>query len=190
MHDILKPEEESAILDKVLAGHREAFAGLVDAYKAPIFNLAFRMTGNLEDASDLAQETFVRAFVNIKKYNRNKRFFTWLYTIGLNIIRNHFRQKAHSCRVEIQIIAEPAASDPAGNPEAGLLEDEASRKLTSALKCLTQNQREAVVLRFYQDLSFHEMADLMGSSVSAVKMLTYRALERLRVALADENIKM
>ena len=84
--------EENQIVERVLQGKREAFAALVDAHKGTIFNLAFRMTGNHQDADDLSQETFIRAYRNLRQFDPRKRFFTWIYTIGLNLIRNHLKK--------------------------------------------------------------------------------------------------
>ncbi len=64
----------------------------IEAYNGPIFNLAYRMTGSREDADDLTQETFIRAYQNLRRYDRSKKFFTWLYTIGINLIRNHLKK--------------------------------------------------------------------------------------------------
>jgi RNA polymerase sigma-70 factor (ECF subfamily) len=76
------------IVARVLKGDRKAYALLVEEYKSPIYNLAYRMTGNLEDADDLTQETFIRAYQYLRRYDPRKKFFTWLYTIALNLIKN------------------------------------------------------------------------------------------------------
>jgi len=88
----MTPTEENRIVERVLQGEREAFAALVDAYKGAIFNLAFRMTNSYQDADDLSQETFIRAYRNLRQFDPRKRFFTWIYTIGLNLIRNHLKK--------------------------------------------------------------------------------------------------
>ena len=86
--------EGQDLIARVCRGEQTAFAVLVDAYAKPIFNLAFRMTGNHQDADDLAQETFLRAYQKLNRFDSEKKFFTWLYTIALNIIRNHLKSSA------------------------------------------------------------------------------------------------
>ena len=78
----MEPDQEDEVILSVLDGKREAYALLVDAYRTQIFNLAYRMTGNYEDASDLAQETFIKAYQNLRQFDPGKRFFTWLYSTG------------------------------------------------------------------------------------------------------------
>lgn len=85
---------EAEIVVRILKGEKQTYALLIEEYKNPIYNLAWRMTGNLHDAEDLAQETFIRAYQNLARYDVNKKFFTWLYTIGINLIRNHLKKTA------------------------------------------------------------------------------------------------
>jgi RNA polymerase sigma-70 factor (ECF subfamily) len=157
----------------------------VDAYAKPIYNLAFRMTGSVEDAEDLAQASFLRAYQKLKQFNTDKRFFTWLYTIALNIIRNHLKS-SHAPAFPIGDRDKPASEpvDPS-NPEGLALDSEKARLLENCLRELPPEIREAVVLRYYQDLSFDEIAVITGASVSAVKMRTYRGLERLRALMLE-----
>jgi len=93
----MKQIDEGEIIGRVLGGDREAFAVLVDAYKGPVFSLAFRMTGSAQDADDLTQESFLRAFQSLGRFRAGERFFPWLYTVSLNVIRNHLR-KVKACR--------------------------------------------------------------------------------------------
>ena len=88
----MKQIDEGEIIGRVLGGDREAFAVLVDAYKGPVFSLAFRMTGSAQDADDLTQESFLRAFQYLGRFRAGERFFPWLYTVSLNVIRNHLRK--------------------------------------------------------------------------------------------------
>jgi RNA polymerase sigma-70 factor, ECF subfamily len=169
-------DAERRVICDVLEGDRERFAALVDAYQRPVFNLAFRMTGSYGDAEDLAQETFIRAFEQLARYDPQRKFFTWLYTIALNLIRTHLRRRPPA-----------AAADPLEtpgreqvDPEAHLLEEEDLRGLTRALPRLPRKHRELLVLRFYQGMSFEDIAEIKGIRVSAAKMRVYRGLERLK----------
>lgn len=178
-------QEEQDLIARVCRGERAVFAALVDAYAKPIFNLAVRMTGNRRDADDLAQETFLRAYRKLKRFDPEKEFFTWLYTIALNIIRNHLKsspERAARMAETNHPLADPV--DPA-NPEGLFMDREKAQILESCLQKLPSDLREAVVLRYYQELSFDEIATITDASVSAVKMRVYRGLERLRALVSE-----
>ena len=178
--------EENQIIERVIAGDYDAYAFLVDAYKEPIFNLAFRMTGSYQDADDLAQETFIRAYHKLRRFDPEKRFFTWLYTISLNLIRNHLKKKKQDLS---QQTTERTVSEAGNQGEDQVAQDmmkaQDIRRLENCLQKLPTDLREAVVLRFYQDLSFEEIATVSDASVSAVKMRVYRGLERLKQLMGD-----
>jgi RNA polymerase sigma-70 factor (ECF subfamily) len=181
-------QEEQDVIAQVHRGERAAFAVLVDAYAKPIFNLAFRMTGNRQDADDLAQETFLRAYRKLKRFDPEKKFFTWLYTIALNIIRNHLKSSPERTARIAEMNHPPSDPVDPANPEGLFLDREKAQLLEICLQKLPSELKEAVVLRYYQDLSFDEIATITDASVSAVKMRTYRGLERLR-ALMSERVR-
>src|SRR5512137_2701433 len=114
----MKQIDEAEIIGRVLGGDREAFAVLVDAYKGPVFSLAFRMTGSAQDADDLAQESFLRAFQYLGRFRAGERFFPWLYTVSLNVIRNHLR-KVKALAEETVGDEVPDATDPRGEAAIG-----------------------------------------------------------------------
>jgi len=180
----MTPNEENQMIERVLAGEHDAYAALVDAYKGAIFNLAFRMTGSYEDADDLAQETFIRAYEKLRRFDAEKRFFTWLYTISLNLIRNHLKKRGHdlsdlSREATGQNMFE-GGSRGGASMEQNMIQAQEILHLERCLLMLPADLREAVVLRFYQDLPFEEIAVISNASVSAVKMRVYRGLERLQ----------
>jgi RNA polymerase sigma-70 factor, ECF subfamily len=172
---------EAEIVARVLRGDRQAYALLVEEYKAPIYNLAYRMTNNLHDADDLTQETFIRAYQKLQQFDQDKKFFTWLYTVGINLIRNHLKKK-------VPDITPPAAvsifheSQIPGNQrgEEELLSDERMIMLEKTMRKLPVDLREAIILKFYQDMTFEEVAAITGVSLSAVKMRIYRGLDQLK----------
>ncbi len=173
-------KKEIDIIQSVLEGDRDSYALLVDRYKAPIFTLAYRMTGSYEDANDLAQETFIKAFENLGRFDQKRTFFTWLYTIGLNLVRNHLKKVK---RMPVRNGAEDIPSlsqDNSPNAELSMVGDQTMRDLEICLNCLSDNLREMVVMRFYQELSFEDIARISGLSLSAAKMRVYRGLEKLR----------
>lgn len=181
----MEQDQEREIVDRVLKGDHDAYALLVDTYKGPILNLAYRMTGNFQDADDLAQETFVRAFRNISRFDPERRFFTWLYTISLNLIRNHLRRNRPSIAPFPQDeLSWHDFSDPdARSPEEDLMARQERQTLLECLRELPEDLREAVVLRYFQELSLEEVAKVSGISLSALKMRVYRGLDKLKVLL-------
>jgi RNA polymerase sigma-70 factor (ECF subfamily) len=173
--------EENQIVERVLKGEREAFATLIDAYKGAIFNLAFRMTDSYQDADDLSQETFTKAYRNLRQFDPQKRFFTWIFTIGLNLIRNHLKKHGREMTRENAARSSPEAGiDQGVQTERNIMQAQEISRLDICLQKLPADLREAVVLRFYQDLSFEEIATISDASLSAVKMRVYRGLEQLQ----------
>jgi RNA polymerase sigma-70 factor (ECF subfamily) len=179
-HNMDRQQEEQVVIARVRRGERAAFAVLVDAYAKPIFNLAFRMTGSRQDADDLAQETFLRAYRKLKRFDPEKKFFTWLYTIALNIIRNHLKSSPERTARIAEMNHPPSDPVDPANPEGLFLDREKAQFLEICLQKLPSELKEAVVLRYYQDLSFDEIATITDASVSAVKMRVYRGLDQLK----------
>jgi len=177
----MTPTEENQIVERVLQGECGAFAALVDAYKGMIFNLAFRMTGSRQDADDLSQETFISAYRNIRQFDPRKRFFTWIYTIGLNIIRNYLKKQGREMTRENTARSSSETGIGQGaQAELDVMQAQEASRLEISLQKLPADLREAVVLRFYQDLSFEEIAAISEASLSAIKMRVYRGLEQLK----------
>ncbi|OIP88075.1 MAG: RNA polymerase [Syntrophobacterales bacterium CG_4_8_14_3_um_filter_58_8] len=191
----MTPNEENEIIERVLNGDRDAYAFLVDAYQSAIFNLVFRMTGSYQDADDLAQETFFRAYRNLGQFCPGKRFFTWLYTIALNLIRNHLKKQGRRMFRESQdfikhrdgVVSETARRDPERIERNGIQTQKIDH-LQICLQKLPADLREAVILRFYQDLSFVEIAAVSDASVSAVKMRVYRGIEKLKQLMGEDKM--
>ncbi|PTN37529.1 RNA polymerase subunit sigma-24 [Desulfonatronum sp. SC1] len=164
-----------------LRGDRQAFGDLVGACQTPVYNLALRMTGSPEDAADLTQEAFVRAWLNLEKYDLRHSFRTWLYTLALNVIRNHLK-KAGRAGVIMPLDPErhPADETPGADPVRALAAKQAGLDVLARLRHLPLEQSEALLLRFFQDVSFKDMAEILNVSESAAKMRVRRGLEALR----------
>lgn len=171
---------ELEIIQEVLSGDRAAFAELVDDCKGPIFNLAFRMTGSYSDADDLTQEIFLRAYLKLHQFDQNQKFFTWLYTLGINLIRNHLREKARKEKSDsLNAYREESLhlTDASRAPEEL---EESITGLEMNMQKLPVDLREALILKYLHDLTFEEVAAITGCSASAAKMRVYRALEKLK----------
>ena len=188
-------KSEAEIVAKVLNGERQAYALLVEEYKTPVYSLAYRMTGNSQDAEDLAQETFLRAFNQLFRYDTKRSFFTWLYTISLNIIRNHLKKNSNRRRDDFRqgekISGTGEFDDKRFTSQESQVIDEGRKereeKLESCLQKLSPELRELMILRFYQGLPFEAIAEITGLSLSAIKMRVYRGLEKLRKYI-EENV--
>ncbi len=181
-------KSDQRIIREVLQGQTEAFAHLVDKFKGPVFNLALRMTASRQDAEDLAQETFLKAYLGLRRFNLERRFFPWLFTIAVNTVRNHVKKKQPVLVSHPDPGSPDLPSKPESGPERRLESKQAKEKMADALQKLPFEQREAVVLRYYQDLSFDDIAAVCHVSVSAAKMRVYRGLQRLALIL-DEKVQ-
>jgi RNA polymerase sigma-70 factor (ECF subfamily) len=177
-------KNEAEIVARVLKGDRQAYALLVDEYKSPIYNLAYRMTGNLEDADDLTQEIFIRAYKYLWRYDTSRKFFTWLYTVALNLIRNHLRKKNKYNKSTEELSAHLLA-DKNPSPETELIE---TQEISIYLLRLEDESRALLIMKFHQGLTFEEIAQITGKSLSAVKMRIYRGLEKLKELLRESQV--
>ena len=172
---------EAEIVIRVLKGDRQAYALLVEEYKNPIYNLAYRMTGNSEDADDLTQETFIRAYQYLWQYDTSRKFFTWLYTLALNLIRSHLRKKSKYNKSSEEL-SEHLLADKNPSPETKLIE---TQEICVCLLRLEYESRALLIMKFHQGLTFEEIAQITGKSLSAVKMRIYRGLESLKKLMKD-----
>lgn len=172
---------------RVRDGDEEAFRELVEKYQTSIRNLCFRLIGNSEDAEEVALEVFVQLYLSRQRYKPDAKLSTYLYRIAmtrsLNRIRDQKRKKAFS----LEFMKEGGSPDPkiarSELPDAQLETKEKEVHVRNALGALPEKQRTALVLRVYEELSYEEIASIMGISLSAVEALLHRARETLRKRL-------
>ena len=172
---------ETEIIVRVLRGDRQAYALLVEEYKVPVYNLAYRMTGNPADADDLTQETFIRAYRYLWRYDTKRKFFTWLYSISLNLIKNHIKKNKVNLKTidGIKILSVPQSNSL---QDKQLIEN---YDINIYLRQVPYKLRSLLIMKYHQELSFEEIAEITGRSVSAVKMSIYRGLEFLKKIIKD-----
>jgi RNA polymerase sigma-70 factor (ECF subfamily) len=176
----MDPELEKKLVSRAQAGDHQAFVELVDHYKTPVFNLIYRMTnGSLQESDDLAQETFLRSFIGLGSFDLQKRFFPWLYTICLNVIRNYM-QKKNPAHAAGYTLPDQLGKEEADNPEALYAQRQENDMVQEGLLRLPEEQRAAIILRFFQDLAYDDIAQILGLSASGVKMRVKRGLASLR----------
>ena len=174
--------DQSLVYD-ILSGDVNAYALLVKRYQKPILNLMLRMTGSEQDALDLTQETFVRAYEKLEKFNPSASFFPWLYTMGLNLARD-FLRRAKRSPIESY---EPDDSFSIEIDQYDRLADQIDvQKVSEVLQSLPVDYREALLLRFHEGLSVGEVAYALGLSLSAAKMRIQRGLIKLRQLLEKQ----
>ena len=177
---------ENKVILSILEGEKEAYAVLIKRYQKPLFNLMLRTTLNSEDALDLTQETFVRAYEKLDRFNPANRFFPWLYTIGLNLARDFLRKKrVRESRLD-EIRKNQHGLSITSNPEPNEVDEFlALNHIQEALATLPLESREAVMLRFHEDMPMKDVAKILGISVSGAKMRIHRALLKLRQILSE-----
>lgn len=180
-------DRENKIIQRIVSGERQAFAYLVNRYKGPVYNLVYRMTGHHQETEDLAQEIFIRAYGSLDKFDTDRNFFPWLYTLALNVLRNHLKKGSPMLTDAGRNNYQNRNVADSHNPETIVNQMEEARRLSQTIEKLPYSQREAVVLRYYQDLAFEDIAEILDISLSAAKMRVYRGLEKLADLLKKEN---
>lgn len=178
--------EEGPIIRRILAGDREAFARLVQAHQAGLFAKVYRWVGSREQAEEIAQETFLRAYRDLKNFRGDAKFSTWLFQIAVNRCRDFWRSRKR--RPQESAAAEEAEglADPEELPDVRLERLRKIDTLRRALETLPATYRDTVALRFLGDLSCQEIADATGLGMSNVKMRLMRGIEKLKKKLQEE----
>ena len=173
--------EDLRWINQALQGDDNAFGILVEKYQKPVFSLCYRMLGNAKDAEDAAQESFIRAYRHLKKYDQTRSFATWLLSIASHYCIDRVR-KHHLETISVESIpAEVITDHKSPNPEKVLHASETEVLIQYLLDDLKPTDRAAVVLRYWYEYSEVEIAETLDLSVSAVKSRLYRS----RRALAD-----
>lgn len=168
---------DPALIAAILGGDVDGFANLVRRYREQCFRLAVRLVGNREEAEDALQDAFVRAYRNLAACRDPERFRAWLYRIVVNECRT---RATRSGRRERDLVRD--AHDDLADP-ASLRDTALSEEIEYALGQLVPDQREAFILKYVEELSYEEMAEITGARVSALKMRVKRGCERLRELL-------
>ncbi|MGA3019953.1 MAG: RNA polymerase sigma factor [Bryobacteraceae bacterium] len=179
---IFRAVEDADLIQQAARGNVESFNLLVSRWEKRVYNYLLRITGNREDALDLAQDVFLKAYQNLRKLDDAGRFAPWLYRIAHNEAYSLFRKRKPETAVDS---LEPEATG-AGIVVGGssVFPIELSLAVAGALDRLTPDQREAVVLKIYQGFKFEEMAEILECPVSTVKSRLYTALDLLKADLA------
>jgi len=178
---------DQQVITAVLTGNVDAYRQLVLRYHRPILNLMYRMTGSREDADDLAQEIFIKAYENLDHFKTGSRFFPWLYTIGLNHGRNFIRDHKMEKQCVIEIGENEAWMDRIPQQSQRSWSREDDQWLHESLEQLPLDYREAMLLHYHEGFSMEEIADALQLSVSGAKHRVNRGLRKLRQIMDGEN---
>lgn len=176
-------ETDQAALHRAQAGDKDGFRVLVERYSRPLFGLAFRMTGNENDAEDIVQESFLRAWKNLGHYDGRASFSTWVYRIAANCALDMLRARRRRGPAEdIEVHPHLAAGGP--GPDSTVFGGQLQNRLQEALAELSAQERTAFVLRHHEELSIDEISSTLGVSREAAKHSVFRAVQKLRRAMA------
>lgn len=179
---------ETDWVQRARAGDEASFAALVEAYQTPIYNLCYRMLGEAGEAEDAAQETFLRAYSQLASYDPSRPFKTWLFSIANHHCIDRLRKRRLTwLSLEDDLPPHPALQEQAPGPEDASVRREQTEALQALLARLAPDDRSVVVMRYWYDLSYEEIADATRTTVSAVKSRLHRARGSLGEMLAAQN---
>ena len=187
--------EDVQLIEKVMAGHTEAYGELVRKYQDRVFNACWRICGHLEDARDLTQEAFLRAFENLRTFRRQSGFYTWIFRVAVNLTLSHRRdaqrkrtisldQSGEATGTQAETLALRASRQAErDDPARAASEVELQARLVRALQALDEEHRAVVVLRDIEGLDYHEIGEVLEIPTGTVKSRLHRARMALRQAV-------
>ncbi len=182
--------EESIWVEQAREGDQRAFGKLVQAYQKPVFNLTYRMLGNAQEAEDAAQETFLRAFSSLRQYQPEHKFSTWLFAIA----NHHCIDRLRKRRVTfVSIEDNPVLENMTGDapmPERQALLGEQSVEMQRLLAAIEPDYRLPLILRYWEEYSYEEIAETMEITVAAVKSRLFRARQQVAKLYAEREAAM
>lgn len=187
------PSTDEELVALSIGGDLDSFNQLVLRWERPIYALAYRVLGREEDARDVAQETFLRAFRALKGFKGQAKFSSWLYRIALNLCRDWIRRERRAPVSQVpegMDIAELAGEAvPSESIEDRVARQQLGRVVGQAMSALPEEQRTAIILKEYHGLTFQEIAELLDCPLSTVKTRLYQGLTVLRRQLRDAGVE-
>ena len=190
--EALSREQEYALVDRAVAGDKDAFGILVRHHQSRVYSTIYHMVGNHEDANDLTQDTFIKAYKALKSFKKNSGFFTWLYRIGVNLTINFLNSRKKRRFISFDHSDYDAESD---NQIFELISDKTPRKnidirelrekLNEAIQHLSEKHRAVVVMHDIQGMSHEEISEILKCSNGTVRSRLFYARQQLQAALND-----
>jgi RNA polymerase sigma-70 factor (ECF subfamily) len=173
------------LVSRVLKGDLDAYGVLIEEHQTSVFNVCYRILGNRQDAEDLTQDAFLRAYKQLSRFDSARPFGPWMRTLAANLCYNHLKKKRPTS-VPLEDERDKILDKPARNPEHILELSQESRQLYQAIWKLSSIQRLALELRHFQEFSYQEMAQAMELPLNTVRSHLYRARRNL-VEILEEN---
>ncbi len=176
-------DEDSALLDRHAAGDREAFDELVRKHQKPLYAMLYRMVSDQDDAADLLQKTFVKAFTGVGGFERRSSFKTWLYQIAINLAKNVYRDRKviQRCSLDDVVIRrDPKIVESLTGKETRL-------RLRRSVVSLPEKQRLTVMLRIQEQKSFDEIAGILGCTIGTAKANFHHGVQKLKVLMQEQE---
>src|SRR5437588_388898 len=179
---------DAAVVAQVLTGDREAFRVLVERHSRNLFKAVYRMTVNQEDADEIVQETFLRAYKNLGRFQERSSFYTWIYRIAMNRTLDFLSARKPGYTYQIADDPEPEKNEiqvmsPTAGPERTLLSRELKSSIAEAMERLTPTEKIAFTLRHMEGRSIDDVSEALGVRKVAARNTVFRAVKKLRVAL-------
>jgi RNA polymerase sigma-70 factor, ECF subfamily len=179
----MSENSDAARVRDCLAGDPQAFAALVEQYERPVYNVALRMLRNPEDARDIAQSVFLKAYQNLANYDPQYKFYSWIYRMAINESLNILRVRDRNSGP----VDERLPADDAG-PSELLAEDQRRDVVLEALGRLKPEHRAVIVLRYFVDRNYEDMGEILGIDAKTVKSRLYTARQLLKEQLASRGV--
>lgn len=177
--------EEYSLIEQCRDGNSDAYTILVERYKEMVYNVACRMIGDRDAAYDISQESFISAYDDLKRFRSDSKFSTWLYSITINKCRDYLRSRKPNTPLDAVTETLPSKMP---DPEASMYQKQLGQTLQSAIAALPEDYREVIVLKHIEGLDYKEMEAILGVSVNALKVRTYRAREILKKVLIGAGV--
>jgi RNA polymerase sigma-70 factor (ECF subfamily) len=182
------PQTDAAAVALARDGDSEAFRALVERHGRAVYRLAHRMTGTSQDAEDVVQETFLKAYRQLSRFESRANFSTWLHRIAVNcsidLIRARPHREAGHDAADLEQFGTDASQDAGhASPERLMLSSEVQERVNTAMSALSQMERAAFVLRHFEGRSIDEISQSLGLKTNATKHSIFRAVKKMRVAL-------
>jgi len=174
--------EDTDLVRDVLGGRTDAFGVLVGRYQKVIFNMAYRMTRDYDEAEDITQVAFIRAYENLGRYDSNHKFYSWLYRIAVNETLNRIKSQKKMTQLN------PTMVSPEKSPDVAAGETELGEKIQDALMDLEPAYRVLIVMRHFRSCSYKEIGDALNLPEKRVKSRLFSARQMLRTALATRGV--
>lgn len=174
-------DPDAPLVERARRGDRDAFTALVERHRDAVYGLCLRSLGDAHEADEVTQIVFVRVFRRIETFRGQARFRTWLYRVTVNLCRNRARDVARRRTEPL----EDAAPAPGGDALARLIERDERDRVHRAIRALPEKQRWVVELRLGRDLSYREIASILGSREGTVKVNYHHAIRKLRAAIGS-----